>query len=146
MTRPALLLVGALAVGAAGCGPSGAARERDDPNTVEREDAQRDVARVEDMLRGQVAGVEVVESPGGLRIRIRGSSGFTGDDPLFVIDGLPIQQGADGALVGINPRDIQSIRVLKDVAETAAYGARGANGVVLITTRRPPPPPDDDGS
>ena len=144
MPRLALLLV--LVV--AGCGSAEGARERTadgDPNTVEADDVRgQDLARVEDMLRGQIAGVQVQYAGGGLIIRIRGAidTGFSGGDPLFVLDGLPIAQGADGALVGINPRDVQSIRVLKSASETALYGSRGANGVVLITTRRPPPPAD----
>lgn len=108
-------------------------------NTVEADDAGRDLRRVEDMLRGQIAGVEVRQGPRGLVVRIRQAGGFmTSADPLFVVDGLPIEAGADGALDGLNPRDVASIRVLKSVSETALYGSRGANGVVLITTVRPP--------
>jgi TonB-dependent SusC/RagA subfamily outer membrane receptor len=84
--------------------------------------------------------VDVDETPNGLVIRIRGVNTFAGKaDPLFVIDGLPLEPGIDGALTGINPQDIASIRVLKNASETAAYGVRGANGVILITTKRPPP-------
>lgn len=134
-----------------GCGSSSTTHQsnRDrDPNTVQAEDVEGgDLKRVEDMLRGQIAGVTVRQGPSGLIIRIRGASESnlvgTPSDPLFVIDGLPIQLGANGALEGINPRDIASIRILKNVSETALYGARGANGVVLITTFRPPPPEDD---
>ncbi len=131
----------------AGCGSSGRAGAEDrDPNTVEARDlAGREAHRVEEMLRGQIAGVEVYETPSGLAIRIRGGTGFRESPPLFVIDGLPLRQTADGALEGLNPADIESIRVLKNVSETAAYGSRGANGVVLITTIRPPPsPPSND--
>ena len=152
MPRLALAVLCALA---AGCGTSAPDGTRDrDPNTVQAEDlAGRDVQRVEEMLRGQVAGVTVRQGPTGLIIRIRGG-GTTGgsalgttDDPLFVIDGLPIELGASGALDGINPRDVESIRVLKNASDTALYGARGANGVILITTVRPPapPPPDEAG-
>ena len=116
-----------------------------DPNTIQRSDLDgRDIRRVEDMLRGQIAGVSVRQGPNGLIVRIRGSrtvGSFTTDDPLFVVDGLPIELGADGALDGINPRDIETIRVLKNASDTAMYGSRGANGVILITTVRPPPPP-----
>jgi TonB-dependent SusC/RagA subfamily outer membrane receptor len=143
----ALPLLAVLVV--AGCGSSDGARERardGDFNTVQREDVRgSDLARIEDMLRGRIAGVQVRYEGGGLIIRIRGAedTGISGGDPLFVLDGLPIQQGADGALVGLNPRDVETIRVLKSASETALYGSRGANGVVLITTRRPPPPPAD---
>ena len=54
-----------------------------------------------------------------------------------MIDGFPIQPGPGGALVGISPYDIESIKVLKDPVETAIYGLRGANGVIVITTKRP---------
>ena len=62
---------------------------------------------------------------------------MAGTSPLYVVDGTPIEPGPGGYVTGINPEDIQSIRVLKYAHETAAYGVRGANGVVLITTRRP---------
>ena len=134
------LLLGAFALG---CGASDRARSAPDPNVIEGDDIEgRDLQRIEEMLRGQVAGVEVSQRQGSLVIRIRGGGGFGyGEaDPLFVIDGLPIEHGADGALVGLNPRDVQSIRVLKNASDTAIYGSRGANGVILITTKRPPPP------
>ena len=143
--RPALLAALVLA----GCGSSDRVHERTDPNTLEGDEIERrDLVRVEDMLRGQIAGVDVRQGDGGLIVRIRGAEdfGFSGADPLFVIDGLPIAQGMNGVLVGINPRDVQSIRVLKNASETAIYGSRGGNGVILITTKRPPPPSaEDDG-
>lgn len=145
-SRIHLFLLAALCVLAAGCASSRThTDDRDrDPNTVEAGDLEgRYIARVEEMLRGQVAGVEVRNGPTGMVIRIRGASSiYASSDPLFVIDGLPVQLGADGALVGINPRDVETIRVLKNASETAVYGVRGANGVILITTRRPPPPSD----
>ena len=140
-----------LLAGAVGLGTCIASRSADDPS--DREGAsvasdgieRRGVRQVEEMLRGQVAGVEVSQSARGLVIRIRQSGGFlTSSEPLFVIDGLPISPGTDGALDGINPEDIASIRVLKNASETAFYGSRGANGVVLITTVRPPPVPPED--
>lgn len=90
-----------------------------------------------DMLRGRVAGVQVNELPGGgISVRIRGTRSFHGgNEPLYVIDDMVIQI-TDGALYGINPLDIESISVLKDASATAAYGSRGANGVILIKTKR----------
>ena len=129
-----------------GCGSSNVPTERDrDLDTVDADDTSRAIRRVEDMLRGQVAGVTVQQGVNGqLAIRIRGAGRGGGlvattADPLFVVDGLPIELGAGGALDGINPRDVESIRVLKNASDTAMYGSRGANGVVLITTVRPPP-------
>lgn len=135
--RVALLLVALTFVG---CGSGTGARQPSDPNVVEGADIERrDLREVEDMLRGQIAGVRVTQVGNGLVIRVRGDSSFGNNDPLFVIDGLPISLGAEGALVGLNPHDIESIRVLKNASDTAIYGSRGANGVILITTVRPPP-------
>lgn len=94
---------------------------------------------IERLLAGRISGVTVSQTPnGGLSVRIRGTSSLHGSNqPLYVIDGMPIQPGHDGSLHGINAYDIESIRVLKDVADTALYGVRGANGVVVITTKRP---------
>jgi TonB-dependent SusC/RagA subfamily outer membrane receptor len=55
---------------------------------------------------------------------------------LYVVDGVPIQPGPGGSLVGIDPYDIESIEVLKDPADTALYGMRGANGVIVVKTKR----------
>ena len=90
------------------------------------------------LLQGRVAGVDVVNSgnrPGdGVSIQIRGRRSFAaGNDPLFVLDGIPI---SGGTLNSINPSDIVSIDVLKDASSTAIYGSRGANGVIIVTTRR----------
>lgn len=97
------------------------------------------VARAEELLEGRFAGVQVFRRPdGGIAVRIRGTTSVYGDaEPLFVVDGMPVQAGPGGALQGINPNDIVRIEVLKDIGSTSAYGMRGANGVVLITTRRP---------
>lgn len=95
------------------------------------------VTRVEQLMEGRFAGVEVTRVPGGgVSVRIRGGTSILGDnEPLYVIDGMPVQAGPGGALNGINPEDIARIEVLKDVGSTAMYGVRGANGVVLITTK-----------
>ncbi len=107
-------------------------------------------ANIEDMLKapvpnfdqalaGRLAGVQVSSSegiPGGtMNIVIRGANSVTQDNsPLYVIDGFPVEDPAVGA--SINPNDIESIDVLKDASATAIYGARGANGVVMITTKK----------
>lgn len=93
---------------------------------------------VELMLADRLSGVEVARMPSGeISIRIRGPASFYGShEPLFVIDGTPMNVGPNG-LAGINPHDIASITVLKNPADTAIYGLRGANGVILITTKRP---------
>jgi TonB-dependent SusC/RagA subfamily outer membrane receptor len=92
---------------------------------------------IEMALQAHVAGVVITRTAdGGIAVRIRGASSFNANtEPLYVIDGLPVQAGPGGGLVGINPRDIASIEVLKDAASTAFYGMRGANGVILIKTK-----------
>ena len=94
---------------------------------------------VEELLVGRFPGVEVYRAPGGLSIRIRGATSVMGsNEPLYVIDGMTIDPGPGGALVGLNPADIEKIEVLKDAGSTAMYGVRGANGVILIRTKRAP--------
>jgi TonB-dependent SusC/RagA subfamily outer membrane receptor len=86
---------------------------------------------------GRFPGVTVMRtSDGGIAVRIRGTTSFmSGNEPLYVLDGIPIQAGPGGSLTGINPHDIASIEVLKNPAETAMYGMRGANGVIVIKTK-----------
>jgi TonB-dependent SusC/RagA subfamily outer membrane receptor len=92
-----------------------------------------------DMIDARFAGVEVRRlASGGMSVRIRGQHTLKGDgEPLYVVDGIPQHVGSSGVLNDIDPRSVQSIEVLKDAGTTAAYGARGANGVILITTKRP---------
>ena len=97
----------------------------------------------ENLLSGRVAGVNITTSgaPGsGSQIRIRGGSSLdASNDPLIVIDGLPMSASAGGSrgiLASINPNDIESFSVLKDASATAIYGSRGANGVIIITTKK----------
>jgi TonB-dependent SusC/RagA subfamily outer membrane receptor len=94
------------------------------------------VTRVDQILQGRAAGVQVTNASGapggGVRIRVRGANSILGDNnPLYVVDGYV---GAD--FTTINPNDIESIQVLKDASSTAIYGSRGANGVVIITTKK----------
>jgi TonB-dependent starch-binding outer membrane protein SusC len=114
------------------------------------------VTNANQMLEARVAGVQLTQNNGepgaGAQIRIRGGTSISAsNDPLYVVDGVPLQNeetapGAAGVaynaqlgrspLNSINPNDIETITVLKDAAATAIYGSRGANGVVLITTKR----------
>lgn len=111
-----------------------------DGSTVTEEDLQRTTEPIEMMLMGRVSGAWVTRTPdGGIAVRIRGATSIQGsNEPLYVIDGIPIQAGPNGSLVGINPYDIASIEVLKDAANISMYGVRGSNGVILISTKRPP--------
>ena len=91
---------------------------------------------IEKYLAGRVSGVTVTRTGDGIAVRIRGGGSSTNNgEPLYLIDGVPVQAGPGGSLTGINPYDIQSIRVLKDPADTAMYGMRGANGVIVIKTK-----------
>jgi iron complex outermembrane receptor protein len=98
----------------------------------------------EQLLQGKVAGVNVTSAtgePGGTQgITIRGPGGIrSGSTPLFVIDGLALDNSSTGGgnpLNFINPQDIETIDVLKDASATAIYGSRGANGVILVTTKK----------
>lgn len=97
------------------------------------------VAKFDEALGGRIAGVMVNSgegAPGGqMNIVIRGNNSLTQENsPLYVIDGFPVEDASAGA--SINPADIESIDVLKDASATAIYGARGANGVVIITTKK----------
>ena len=94
------------------------------------------VSNAAQSLQGKAAGVLVTQNsraPGGsISIRIRGSNSISStNEPLYVVDGFPTTNGAD-----LNPNDIESMEILKDASATAIYGARGANGVVIITTKR----------
>lgn len=95
------------------------------------------VSNAFEALQGKVAGVDITSSmrPGTTgSIRIRGNRSLTAsNDPLYVVDGVPL---SSGGIETINPRDIESIDILKDASSTAIYGSRGANGVVLVTTKR----------
>lgn len=110
----------------------------------------------EQLLQGRVAGVQITQSSGepggGINVRIRGTSSvYGGNQPLFVVDGVPLSGdntagGVNGTSLGtqppknplnfLNPNDIASVDILKDASATAIYGSRGANGVVIITTKK----------
>ena len=93
---------------------------------------------IEKLLMNRSPGVWVGRaSDGSLAVRIRGGSSLMGNnDPLYILDGSPFTPGPEGALTGINPNDIESIKVLKNAAELSMYGARGANGVIIIKTKQ----------
>ncbi len=93
------------------------------------------VSTVAESLTGRMAGVQVTNTEGSpdseIRIRVRGGTSITQDSqPLFIVDGFPVSTIAD-----LSPSDIESVDVLKDASSTAIYGARGANGVVIVTTK-----------
>ena len=126
-------------------------------NSVSEKDFNKGTnTSVEQLLQGRAAGVNITQNSGqpggGINVRIRGTSSVrSGNNPLFVVDGVPlsgddVSAGGDNAGLGssapknplnfLSPEDIEKIDILKDASATAIYGARGANGVVLITTKK----------
>ncbi|MBA9077825.1 SusC/RagA family TonB-linked outer membrane protein [Rufibacter quisquiliarum] len=114
--------------------------------TVDSKDFQKgNVTTPEQLITGKVAGVQITSNGGqpgaGSTIRIRGGASLNAsNDPLFVIDGVPLTgygiSGATNPLSLINPNDIESMTILKDASATAIYGSRASNGVVLVTTKK----------
>ena len=94
------------------------------------------VQRIEDALQGRTTGVTIAASSGqpgeAPTVRIRGITSINNSDPLYVVDGVPLD---DGGFDYLNPNDIESIEVLKDASSAAIYGARAASGVILVTTK-----------
>ena len=137
--RPALGLVLAVVLGCKSTQRPASDSPPPQRDDVTAEDIERAPGQpIEEILKGRVAGVTVTQGQGGLVVRIRGVSSFYGNnEPLYVLDDIPITPGPGGVLKGIDPNDIESINVLKDPAETALYGMRGANGVIVIKTKRP---------
>jgi TonB-dependent SusC/RagA subfamily outer membrane receptor len=90
---------------------------------------------LDQLLQGRLSGVTVSPAPGGgIIVRMSGPTSFYGNQgPLFVVDGVPIE--TDGTLSWLDPHDIAMIQALKDPSQTAIYGVRGANGVILIRTK-----------
>jgi len=110
-----------------------------DPSTVTAVDSRVGANEpIEMALQGKVPGLEVTRTnDGSVAIRIHGPSSFFGNgEPLYVLDGIPITPGPNGRISGLFAKDIESIQVLKDPSETALYGVRGGNGVIVIKTKQ----------
>ena len=103
---------------------------------INADDIAGTTTRVDNALRGAASGVTVTASSGqpgaSSQVRIRGVGTINNSDPLYIVDGMPI----DGGIDYLAPSDIQSIEVLKDAASGAVYGARAANGVIIVTTKK----------
>lgn len=137
-----LLRLGILGAFLAGCAHGGAPAQKANVPTPDASVTADEIhpapnEPIEKVLQGRVSGVDVTQGPDGIIVRIRGqSSVYGGSDPLYVVDGQVIEPGPNGSLSGINPYDIESIKVLKDPASLTMYGSRGANGVIVIKTKR----------
>ena len=105
-------------------------------SSVNADDIAGTTSRVDNALRGAASGITVTASSGqpgaASQVRIRGVGTINNSDPLYIVDGMPI----DGGIDYLAPSDIQSIEVLKDAASGAVYGARAANGVIIVTTKK----------
>ena len=125
---------------AAGCASGNTRREPVGGPTATAADIEHSGSRpIEDVLQAKAPGVLVTRAAdGGIAVQIRGVSSFySSNEPLYVIDGVPMRAGPGGGLTGVNPYDIESIEVLKNPQDTGIYGIRGANGVIVIKTKRP---------
>ena len=107
------------------------------PSARQANDLAPEANSLEQLLAGRVSGVIVTAVPsGGIRVRISGPTSFRlNQEPLYVVDGAPIEPGPNGTLSWLNVHDIESIAVFKYGADTAIYGVRGANGVIVIKTK-----------
>ncbi len=118
--------------------PPTAAPAPPSPSTVTSDEiARQPVASLGQLLAGRIAGVSVVQAPGGgISVRIRGPTSFLlSNEPLYVVDGVVVEPARNGTLAWLNPHDVESIEVLKDPSSAAIYGVRGANGVIVIRTK-----------
>lgn len=126
---------------ATGCASSATRGFLPDFSTVTSDDIDRNNGNesIEKLLQTKVPGLLITRAAdGSIAMQIRGPSSFMGsNEPLYVIDGVPFEGGHHGALTGINPYDIESIRVLKNPEDTGLYGLRGANGVIVINMKKP---------
>ena len=110
-------------------------------STVSNEDmALRPITETSGFIQGKVAGVTVQQTSGlpgsGMTVRVRGASSIaSSNDPLYVVDGVPVGTG-NYAIAYLSPQDIENMQILKDASSAAIYGSRAANGVVLITTKQ----------
>jgi TonB-dependent SusC/RagA subfamily outer membrane receptor len=122
----------------AGCATSGPPREPADNKTLTAEEVEKHAHEpIEVMLQRKFPGVQVLRnSDGDISLQIRGMTSVTGvpKQPLYVINDMEIELGGQGLSSIVNPYDIESIKVLKG-AETAIYGIRGADGVIVIRTK-----------
>jgi len=116
-------------------------------STIKSEDFNKgQISSAEQLINGKVAGVQIMSNSGsatgGSTIRVRGGASLNAsNDPLIVLDGVPLEQGGiagnfSNFLSMINPSDIESMTVLKDASSTAIYGSRASNGVIIITTKK----------
>lgn len=137
-SRPAVPTPSSATSGPATEGTPRTATTMESANTLdESQFGQQPVNRVEELFIGRFPGVQVYNVNGQVQVRIRGAASISAStEPLILIDGQQMTPGS-GGLIGLNPRDIHKIEVLKDAVSMAEFGVRGSNGVIKITTKRP---------
>lgn len=133
----AALSLSVLAGSFAGCAPA-PGRTPDSGATLTAEDFRDPNEPIENVIQRKVPGVVVTRTgDGGIALQLRGVTSYKGDEtpPLYILNGLPFQPGPNGALTGVNPQEIATIKVLRG-AQAGIYGIDGANGVIVITTKQ----------
>jgi len=124
---------------ALGCAPAPAHHAPNGAPTITSADLQDPNEPIERVLEKKVPGLTARRSAGGgLILQIRGASSYEGSptSPLYILNGSPVHPGVDGSIDGLNPNEIETVKVLKG-ADAGIYGIEGGNGVIVITTRRP---------
>src|SRR2546430_7215170 len=141
MVRLARVLASSIVAGLVfGCGHGqGAAPRRPSPTTV-RSDDRQSATSLEQLLAGKISGVLVSAAPGGgITVRIGGPTSFySKQDPLFALDGVPLEAGANGTLSWAAPHRVEAVTALQDPSTTAVYGGRGGQGRNGPTTEGSP--------
>jgi TonB-dependent SusC/RagA subfamily outer membrane receptor len=120
-----------------GCAPAQPGPDRSPTPAVTAADLRNPNEPIEQVLQRKVPSLVVTRVGGEIALQIRASSSYKGEmtPPLFVVNGSPFAPGSGGVLSGINPEDIESIKLLRG-ADATLYGIDGANGVIVITTKR----------
>lgn len=133
-TGLACVTVGALCLG---CAPARTGPDPTTPPAVTAADLRNPNEPIEQVLQRKVPGLVVTRVGNEIALQIRGTTSYNGTQtpPLYVLNGLPFAPGTGGVLSGINPEDIESVRLLRG-ADATLYGIDGANGVIVITTKK----------
>ena len=137
LSRPTRIAAVVLAALSVACSPAKSVPEPSTKPTVTSADLQNPGEPIEQVLQRKAPGVIVTRVGNEIAVQIRGTSSYTGANtpPLYVLNGLQFRPGPSGLLSGVNPMDIETIKVLRGT-DAALYGIDGANGVIAITTRR----------
>jgi len=137
-SRNALLVGLSCALIPLSCAPRATTQPSADKDVVTAADIEQFPDQpLEMVIQRKVSGVAVIRTDGGLLLQIRGAATLMGDPkpPLYIVDGMRVASGTGGEMPSVDPKDVETIKVLKG-ADAAIYGIEGANGVIVITTKR----------